>query len=113
MIICTELLFFLPDAKKQKASSSKSGGKPKPQPAADREITMARLDIRVGKIVKAEKHPKADALYVEEIDVGGGEIRTVVSGLVNFIPLEEMQVCPIDLVICFLPDISICLVKSN
>ncbi|XP_010495831.1 PREDICTED: methionine--tRNA ligase, cytoplasmic [Camelina sativa] len=81
----------LSDAKKQKASSSKSGGKPKPQPAADREITMARLDIRVGKIVKAERHPRADALYVEEIDVGGGEIRTVVSGLVNYIPLEEMQ----------------------
>ncbi|CAL9225204.1 unnamed protein product [Arabidopsis halleri] len=81
----------LSDAKKQKASSSKGGGKPKPQPAADREITMARLDIRVGKIVKAEKHPKADSLYVEEIDIGGGEIRTVVSGLVKYIPLEEMQ----------------------
>ncbi|XP_010496964.1 PREDICTED: methionine--tRNA ligase, cytoplasmic [Camelina sativa] len=81
----------LSDAKKQKASSSKSGGKPKPQPAADREVTMARLDIRVGKILKAERHPRADALYVEEIDVGGGEIRTVVSGLVNYIPLEEMQ----------------------
>ncbi|EOA16039.1 hypothetical protein CARUB_v10004167mg [Capsella rubella] len=81
----------LSDAKKQKAASSKGGGKPKPQPAAEREITMARLDIRVGKILKAEKHPKADALYVEEIDVGGGEIRTVVSGLVKYIPLEEMQ----------------------
>ncbi|XP_010435225.1 PREDICTED: methionine--tRNA ligase, cytoplasmic-like [Camelina sativa] len=81
----------LSDAKKQKASSSKSGGKPKPQPATDREVTMARLDIRVGKILKAERHPRADALYVEEIDVGGGEIRTVVSGLVNYIHLEEMQ----------------------
>lgn len=54
---------------------------------------MARLDIRVGKILKAEKHPNADSLYVEQIDVGGGEIRTVVSGLVKYIPLEEMQVC--------------------
>ncbi|KAL9278220.1 putative tyrosine--tRNA ligase [Arabidopsis thaliana] len=35
---------------------------------------MARLDILLGKIVKAEKHPKANALYVEEIDIGGGEI---------------------------------------
>lgn len=47
--------------------------------------------------MKAEKHPKADTLYVEEIDVGGGEIRTVVSGLVKYIPLEEMQVCSINL----------------
>jgi methionyl-tRNA synthetase len=79
----------LSDAKKQKAS--KGAGASKTQPAAEREVTMARLDIRVGKILKAEKHPKADSLYVEEIDVGGGEIRTVVSGLVKYIPLEEMQ----------------------
>lgn len=67
---------------------------------------MARLDIRVGKIVKAEKHPNADSLYVEEIDVGEDKLRTVVSGLVKYIPLEEMQVClislGINLVICFL-----------
>ncbi|KAF2567594.1 hypothetical protein F2Q68_00026605 [Brassica cretica] len=81
----------LSDAKKQKAS--KGAGTSKPQPAATLEITMARLDIRVGKILKAEKHPNADSLYVEQIDVGGGEIRTVVSGLVKYIPLEEMQVC--------------------
>ncbi|CAA7027942.1 unnamed protein product [Microthlaspi erraticum] len=79
----------LSDAKKQKAA--KGAGASKAQPAAEREVTMARLDIRVGKILKAEKHPKADSLYVEEIDVGGGEIRTVVSGLVKYIPLEEMQ----------------------
>ncbi|KFK24871.1 hypothetical protein AALP_AA8G035800 [Arabis alpina] len=79
----------LSDAKKQKAA--KGGGKPKPQPAAEREVTMARLDIRVGKILKAEKHPNADSLYVEEIDVGEDKPRTVASGLVKYIPLEEMQ----------------------
>ncbi|KAJ0245519.1 Methionine--tRNA ligase [Hirschfeldia incana] len=79
----------LSDAKKQKAS--KGAGTSKSQPAATLEITMARLDIRVGKILKAEKHPKADSLYVEKIDIGGGETRTVVSGLVKYIPLEEMQ----------------------
>lgn len=29
-----------------------------------------RLDIRVGKIVDVQKHPDADSLYVEKIDVG-------------------------------------------
>lgn len=67
---------------------------------------MARLDIRVGKIVKVAKHPNADSLYVEEIDVGEDKLRTVVSGLVKYIPLEEMQVCSINLVICFLPNFS-------
>ncbi|KAG2255508.1 hypothetical protein Bca52824_074802 [Brassica carinata] len=78
--------------KKTKLSSSiRCAATSKTQPAADRELTLARLDIRVGKILKAEKHPNADSLYVEEIDVGGAETRTIVSGLVKYIPLEEMQ----------------------
>jgi tRNA-binding EMAP/Myf-like protein len=30
-------------------------------------------------------------LYVEQVDVGEPEPRTIVSGLVNFVPLEDMQ----------------------
>lgn len=55
------------------------------------EITPSRLDIRIGKIVEVSRHPDADALYVEKIDLGEPAPRTVVSGLVNFIPIEEMQ----------------------
>ena len=47
--------------------------------------------MRVGVIVSAKKHPDADALYVEDVDVGEEKNRTVISGLVKFIPLEEMQ----------------------
>ena len=32
------------------------------------------------------------SLYVEEIDVGEEEPRTIVSGLVKYVPLEDMQV---------------------
>ncbi|KAG0146386.1 hypothetical protein CROQUDRAFT_657357 [Cronartium quercuum f. sp. fusiforme G11] len=49
------------------------------------------IDMRVGKIVHVEKHPDADSLYVEKIDFGEPETRTVVSGLVNYIPIEEMR----------------------
>lgn len=59
--------------------------------AAADEVTPAKLDIRVGRIVEVSRHPDADALYVEKIDVGEGEPRTIVSGLVNFVPIEEMQ----------------------
>lgn len=59
-------------------------------PVAD-EITPSRLDIRIGKIVEVSRHPDADALYVEKIDLGEAAPRTIVSGLVNFIPIEEMQ----------------------
>lgn len=54
---------------------------------------VTKMDIRVGKIVSCEKHPDADSLYVEQIDVGEAEgPRTIVSGLVKYVPLEEMQV---------------------
>ena len=36
--------------------------------------------MRVGLIISAEKHPDADALYIEKIDVGEPEPRTVISG---------------------------------
>ncbi|KAI9194345.1 hypothetical protein LWI28_005212 [Acer negundo] len=74
--------------KKQRPMKFAAEVKPK---TAEPEISIARLDIRVGKIIKAQKHPDADSLYVEEIDVGEEQPRTVVSGLVKYIPLEEMQ----------------------
>jgi methionyl-tRNA synthetase len=58
----------------------------------DLPVSIARIDIRVGLITNVQKHPDADSLYVEEIDVGEPAKRTVVSGLVKYIPLEEMQV---------------------
>ena len=47
--------------------------------------------MKVGKIVNCEKHPDADALYLETIECGEEKPRQVISGLVKFIPLEEMQ----------------------
>lgn len=76
-------------SEKKKASNPAAGTKTKSTPEA--EITIARLDIRVGLITKVQKHPDADSLYVEEIDVGEATPRTVVSGLVKYIPIEEMQ----------------------
>lgn len=74
-------------------SAAKSSNEAKNKAAAEPDISITRLDIRVGLIKKAEKHPDADSLYVEEIDVGEEQTRTVVSGLVKYIPLDEMQVC--------------------
>ena len=38
---------------------------------------MNMLDIRVGQIISVEQHPDADALYVEEIDIGEEQPRQV------------------------------------
>ncbi|VDM71078.1 unnamed protein product [Strongylus vulgaris] len=79
----------------------KSGGEKKTSPSrgnktqnasADDSIDVGRLDLRVGRIVKCEKHPDADALYVEQIDVGEATPRTVVSGLVRHVSLDQVSV---------------------
>ncbi|XP_055316864.1 aminoacyl tRNA synthase complex-interacting multifunctional protein 1-like [Sitodiplosis mosellana] len=59
--------------------------------AAEEVIDISRLDLRIGKIVEVQKHPDADALYLEKIDVGEDKPRTVISGLVKHVPIEEMQ----------------------
>ncbi|KAI8421831.1 hypothetical protein MSG28_009779 [Choristoneura fumiferana] len=74
--------------KKEKDNSAKT--KPKPQ-TNDGVVTVGKLDFRIGKIVEINKHPDADSLYVEKIDCGEDSPRTVVSGLVNHIPINEMQ----------------------
>ncbi|GLB38544.1 putative nucleic acid-binding protein [Lyophyllum shimeji] len=75
------------DAGKKKAAG---GGK---APAADEgEPVPSMIDLRVGRIVDIMKHPDADGLYVEQIDIGEETgPRTVVSGLVNYIPIEDMR----------------------
>lgn len=72
---------------KRNTDSSKTGENNVEEPPVD----VGRLDFRIGKIINVKKHPDADTLYVEEIDVGEGKRRTVVSGLVKHVPIEEMQ----------------------
>ena len=47
-------------------------------------------DLRVGKIVECKKHPDSEKLYIEQIDVGEGSLRTIGSGLQPFCTMEEM-----------------------
>jgi len=74
-----------------KSSKSKKSGDGVNGTAEDLQIDVGRLDLRIGRIIEAKKHPDADALYVETIDLGEGTPRTVVSGLVKFVPLDQMQ----------------------
>ncbi|CAG8520593.1 9075_t:CDS:10 [Funneliformis mosseae] len=83
-------------AAKEAEKASKKGEKKekrenKKEATVELVISPSLLDLRVGHIIKAEKHPDADSLYVEKIDVGEAEPRTVVSGLVKYIPLDQMQ----------------------
>ena len=59
---------------------------------ADYKAAFARLNVVVGRVVSAAVHPNADTMYVEQIDLGEASgPRQVVSGLRNFIALEEFS----------------------
>lgn len=82
--------------KKTFATTLMAGGeKAEKKPAApsqeDAKVDVSRLDLRIGRIITAEKHPDADSLYVEQVDVGEASPRTVVSGLVKHVPLEQVE----------------------
>ncbi|XP_047496732.1 tyrosine--tRNA ligase, cytoplasmic-like isoform X1 [Penaeus chinensis] len=62
-----------------------------PKAAGSEEFVPSKFNMVVGKIVEVSQHPDADALYVEKIDIGEAEPRTIVSGLVKHVPIEEMR----------------------
>ena len=56
------------------------------------EITIddfEKLDLVVGEILEAKKHPKADKLLVFKINIGT-EVRQIVSGIAKFYKPEEL-----------------------
>lgn len=54
------------------------------------ECSITILNLQVGLILKAWKHPSADSLLVEEIDLGDGNQRQVVSGLAKYYSPEDL-----------------------
>ncbi|KAL3277164.1 hypothetical protein HHI36_012516 [Cryptolaemus montrouzieri] len=61
------------------------------QPAIELPIDIGRLDLRIGHIDQAERHPEADTLYLLKINCGEDKPRTVCSGLVNHVPIEKLK----------------------
>jgi methionyl-tRNA synthetase len=68
------------------AGSGETAQKDNRTPAARFRQT---LDLRVAQIVKIERHPNAEKLYIETLDIGGEE-RIIVSGLVPYYREEEL-----------------------
>ena len=75
------------------AAGGGGGGKKKggAAAAADKPTDVSRLDLRVGEILEAKLVENSEKLYEERIDLGNGDVRTVVSGLRKWVPLEKMQ----------------------
>jgi methionyl-tRNA synthetase len=73
-------------------SAAPAAMQPAVQPTAP--AFAATLDLRVAKIVKIERHPKADKLYIETLEIarpdGTLEERIIVSGLVPFFTEDQL-----------------------
>ena len=55
---------------------------------------FAKLDLRVGQIVKAEKHPNADKLLVLTVDLGSevpDSPRTIVAGIAEHYETSDLE----------------------
>ncbi len=79
--------------KAEKISAEKPAPEAKPIPLAKlplEERFSKLIDLRVAKITKVERHPKADKLYIETLDDGSGIERVIVSGLVPHYKEEEL-----------------------
>lgn len=58
---------------------------------ADPAATFAsQVDLRIGKILSVEAHPEAERLFIEQIDCGEEEPRTIVSGLAEHYSPDEL-----------------------
>ena len=80
---------FMEEFNKGKEAAKKE--EPKKEAKVE-EVTIddfAKLQFKVGTIVKCEPHPKADRLLVEQIDLGG-EVRQIVSGIAKHYKPEEL-----------------------
>ena len=79
---------FIETLEKDKAKEAKEAAKAskkaeKKEAIEPSEITIddfTKIELKVGTIIAAEKHPKADRLLVEQIDLGT-ETRQIVSGI--------------------------------
>ena len=83
---CSETLWQKIDDKRIAELREKYAGSQKSREAAAAPV---RIDLRVAEIVRIERHPKADKLYIETLEIAGEE-RVIVSGLVPHYKEEEL-----------------------
>lgn len=86
-----EFMKTLEEDKKKEAKAAKKAEK-KSDEETKAEIGIedfTKVELKVGTIVSAEKHPKADRLLVEQIDLGD-ETRQIVSGIAKSFKPEEV-----------------------
>ena len=70
--------------KKEKKPKKQVEKPPEPDPASF-------IDARIGRIVKVAPVPNSDFLYEEEVDIGNGQVRHIVSSIRSYYTVEQLQ----------------------
>ncbi|MBR3310304.1 MAG: methionine--tRNA ligase [Solobacterium sp.] len=66
--------------KAEKKAETKKEEKPEPKPVISMD-DFAKVELKVGKVLKCERHPNADKLFLLKVDLGNEDVRQIVSGL--------------------------------
>ena len=78
---------------KQKKEKKQEKKKEEPQvlPESEQPVHFAKnIQLKVAKILKVERNPESDKLYVEHVDDGSGTDRVIQSGLVPYLKEEDL-----------------------
>ncbi len=79
-----------PEKKKQEQTGAGEKQENSGKPAAEFS-DFEKIELKAGKILSARKHPKADRLLIEQVDLGGGDIRQIVSGIAEKYAPEDIE----------------------
>lgn len=71
------------------AKPAKGSGRAPPPPPAPEGSSMSKVQLLVGRVLTVNKHPESEKLYVETIDLGEPQPRTILSGLQEHITIDE------------------------
>ncbi len=64
---------------------------------------FSRIDLRVGKIVKAEPIPKSTKLIKLTIDIGDNQLKTAVAGIASYYKPEDLEGTLISVIVNLAP----------
>ena len=79
------------DNKAAKPAEKKKNEPKEPEKAANPvEHFNKNIALKTAKILKVEKHPEADKLYIETLDDGSGQERIILSGIKKYYKPEDL-----------------------
>jgi len=76
--------------RKERETMTQETAKEETPPVDPVAVFNEKIALKAAKIISISRHPDADKLYIEKLDDGSGNERTIVSGLVPYCTEEEL-----------------------